>query len=267
MMIIKRPSVLRRFRPRITMALGILCLLLMNPAFVENRRPVYVTTGTAIAIVARSDQIAAAADSKVLLGPDRISSSDCKIKQCEDAFFAIAGHRRAELTDFDAIYIATEACRTTYNIVDRMSKFDTLIEAALSNMLRATWRKDRSYFESSLQDKTVLQVAFFGFERGSPYLIARSYKCRMSSGQIVVSIDRQGCRSQCDMLTVLGESRAIEQYISETPSYKKKSPIELVKEFVELEIADKPDVVGPPIDALQISKTGAVWKQRKPDCQ
>jgi len=69
------------------------------------------------------------------------------------------------------------------------------------------------------------------------------------------------------MLTILGESRAIEQYVSQTPSYKKRTPIELVKEFVELEIIDKPGVVGPPIDALQVTKTGAVWNQRKQDCQ
>ena len=249
------------------MALGILYLLLMNPAFVENERPRYVTTGTAIAIVARSDQIAVAADSKVLLGHDQFSFTDCKIQRCEDDFFAIAGHRRVDLTDFDAIYIATEACKTAYNLADRMSKFETLIEAALSNMLRASRRKDPSYFESSLQDKTVLQAAFFGFERGSPYLYVRSFKCRLSSGQVVVEVERQGCQSQCDMLTILGESRAIEQYVSQTPSYKKKPPIELVKEFVELEIADKPGVVGPPIDVLQISKTGVVWKQRKQDCQ
>jgi hypothetical protein len=266
-MIINGPSLLRRLRPRIIMALGILCLLLVNPAFVKNKRPGYVTTGTAIAIVARSDQIAAAADSKILLGPDRISSWDCKIKQCENAFFAIAGHRRVGLTDFDAIYIATEACRTTNNIADRMSKFETLVEAALSNMLRASQQRDRVYFEISLRDKTVLQAAFFGFERGSPYLNMRSYKCRVSSDQVVVEVERQGCQSQCDMLTILGESRAIEQYVSQTPSYKKKPPIELVKKFVELEIADKPDVVGPPIDVLQITKTGAVWKQRKQDCQ
>ena len=249
------------------MALGILCLLLMNPTFVENERHGYVTTGTAIAIVAKSDQIAVAADSKVLLGPDRISSSDCKIKQCAGAFFAIAGHRRVELTDFDAIYIAREACRTTYNIADRMSKFETLIEAALSNMLRASRQSDRIYFEISLLDKTVLQAAFIGYERGSPYLNLRSYKCRMSSGQVVVEVERQGCQSKCDMLTILGESRAIEQYVSQTPSYKKRTPIELVKEFVELEIADKPGVVGPPIDVLQITKNGAIWNQRKQDCQ
>jgi hypothetical protein len=259
----------RRVRRTSAMALGILCLLLMNPAFVENERPKYVTTGTAIAIVAKSDQIAVAADSKVLLGPDLVSSSDCKIKQCDDAFFAIAGHRRVrvEETYFDAIYIATEACRTTNNIADRMSKFETLVEAALSNMLRASQQRDRIYFEISLRDKTVLQAAFFGFERGSPYLNVRSYKCRMSSGQVVVEVERQGCQSQCDMLTILGESRAIEQYVSQTPSYKKRKPIELVKQFVELEIADKPGVVGPPIDVLQISKTGAVWNQRKQDCQ
>src|SRR5262245_29280981 len=98
------------------MALGILCLLLMNPASVENKRPWHMPTGTAIAIVAKSDQIAVAADSKVLFGPDRVSFSDCKIKKCVDAFFAIAGHRRVELTDFDAIYIAADACRTTNNI-------------------------------------------------------------------------------------------------------------------------------------------------------
>jgi hypothetical protein len=48
---------------------------------------------------------------------------------------------------------------------------------------------------------------------------------------------------------------------------KKKRPIELVEEFVELEIADEPDIVGPPIDALEILKTGAVWKRRKQECQ
>jgi hypothetical protein len=69
------------------------------------------------------------------------------------------------------------------------------------------------------------------------------------------------------MLTILGKSRAIERYVSQTPSYKKKPPTELVEEFVELEIADEPDIVGPPIDVLQISKTGAVWKERKPDCR
>jgi hypothetical protein len=72
---------------------------------------------------------------------------------------------------------------------------------------------------------------------------------------------------ECDMLTILGESHAIEQYVSQTPSYKKRKPVELVEEFVELEIADKPGVVGPPIDVLQITKTGVVWNQRKQDCQ
>jgi hypothetical protein len=148
-----------------------------------------------------------------------------------------------------------------------MNKFEILVEAALSNMLRASRREDPSYFESSLQDKIVLQAAFFGYERGSPYLNVRSYKCRMSSGRVVVEVERQGRQSQCDMLTILGESRAIDQYVSQTPSYKKRQPIELVKKFVELEIADKPGVVGPPIDVLQITKTGVVWKQRKEGCQ
>jgi hypothetical protein len=256
----------RLFRPQFITALGILGLLLTNTTFVENEQSGFVTTGTSIAIIAKENQIAAAADSKILLGRDRFSSTDCKIKQFEDIFFAIAGHRREVLSNFDAIYIAMEACKTTSNIADRMSKFELLIKPALFNMLWVNQRKDPSYFESNLLDKTILQAAFFGFERGAPYLFTRSYKCKLASGRIVIDVESQGCLSQCDMLAVLGKSRAIEQYIIRTPAYKKKPSVELAQELVELEIADEPNIVGPPIDILQISKTGPVWKQRKPDC-
>lgn len=69
------------------------------------------------------------------------------------------------------------------------------------------------------------------------------------------------------MLMILGKKRAIEQYLNQTSSDQKRRPTELVRELVELEIADEPEIVGPPIDLLQISKTGAIWNQRKPDCQ
>jgi len=115
----------------------------------ENELPRFITTGTSIAIIAKADQIAAAADSKIILGRNRLLSSDCKIKQSGDAFFTIAGHRREELSSFDAIFIAKEVFRTSYTAADRV---------------------------------------------------------------------------------------------------------------------DEPGIVGPPIDLLQITKTGAVWKQRKPEC-
>lgn len=258
---------MRQFRPQVTITLAIFCLLLTNRALIEDDGSGFVTTGTAIVIIAKGDQIVAAADSKVLLGHDRIASSDCKIKQVEDAFFAIAGHRRVELTDFDAIHIAMEACRTTHNITDRMSKFEMLMKPALFNMLWYSQRKTPYYFETALRDKTILQAAFFGFERGSPYLFVRSFKCNTSTGRISIEVDRQACLSQCDILTILGKSRAAEEYLARTPASKKKPSIELSKELVELEIADEPEIVGPPIDVLQISKTGAIWKQRKAECQ
>jgi hypothetical protein len=128
--------------------------------------------------------------------------------------------------------------------------------------------KDRSYFESALRNKTILQAAFFGFERGSPYLYVRSYRCQTrSSGEIMIEVERQECVARCDMLAILGKSRAVEKYISQTADYQKRPPIELARKFVELEIADEPEIVGPPIDILQITKTGAIWKQRKPECQ
>jgi hypothetical protein len=256
----------RILRLPITTSLGLLVLLLTSAISIENESPRFITTGTAIAIIAKADQIAAAADSKIILGRNRLSSSDCKIKQFDDHFFAIAGHRREELSNFDAIYIATEVSRLTDNAAERVSKFETLINGPLFNMLRITRLKDPSYFESNLHNKTILQAAFFGFERGSPYLYVRSYRCKTSSGRIMIDVERQECVAQCDLLAILGKSRAVEKYVSQTADYKKRPPTELVRKFVELEIADEPDIVGPPIDILQITKTGAVWKQRKPDC-
>jgi hypothetical protein len=255
-------------RSPIITTLSLLFLLLTSTIPIENEPLGFVTTGTAIAIIAKADQIAAAADSKIILGRNRLLSSDCKIKQFDDHFFAIAGHRREVLSNFDAIHIATEVCRMTDNAAERVSKFEILINGPLFNMLRITQLKDRSYFESNLHNKTILQAAFFGFERGSPYLHVRSYMCKTrSSGQIMIEVERQECVARCDMLTILGKSRAVEKYISQTADYKKRPPIELARKFVELEIADEPEIVGPPIDILQITRTGAVWKQRKPECQ
>jgi hypothetical protein len=254
--------------PQLKTSLRVLVLLLASTIPVENDLPGFVTTGTAIAIIAKADQIAAAADSKVILGRNRLLSSDCKIKQFEDHFFAIAGHRREALSNFDAIYIATEVCRMTDNAAERVNKFELLINGPLFNMLRITQLKDPSYFESTMHNKTILQAAFFGFERGSPYLYVRSYRCKTrSSREIVIEVERQGCVAQCDLLAILGKSGAVKQYINHTANYKKRPPIELARKFVELEIADEPDIVGPPIDILQITKIGAVWKQRKPECQ
>jgi hypothetical protein len=254
-------------RPQIITILCILVLLLTSTIPVENEIPEFVTTGTAIAIIAKADQIAAAADSKIILGRNRLSSSDCKIKQFDDHFFAIAGHRREELSSFDAIHIAMEVCRMADNAADRVNKFEILINGPLFNMLRITQLKAPSYFESNLQNKTILQAAFFGFERDSPYLYVRSYKCKTTpSGQIAIAVERQECVAQCDLLALLGKSGAVEKYINQTADYKKRPPIELVRKFVELEIADEPEIVGPPIDILQIRKTGSVWRDKKPEC-
>jgi hypothetical protein len=258
----------RTFRPQIIITLSVLVLLLTSVTPVENEIPGFVTTGTAIAIIAKADQIAAASDSKIILGRNRLLSSDCKIKQFDDHFFAIAGHRREELSNFDAIHITTEVFRMTDNAAERVNKFEILINGPLFNMLRTTRLRDPRYFEDNLRNKTVLQAAFFGFERGSPYLFVRSYRCKTtSSGQIAIDVERQGCVARCDLLALLGKSSAVEKYINQTAGYKKRRPIELVRKFVELEIADEPDIVGPPIDILQITKTGAVWKEGKPECQ
>jgi hypothetical protein len=258
----------RARQPQIITILCFLVLVLTGTISVENESPGFVTTGTAIAIIAKADQIAAAADSKIILGRNRLLSSDCKIKQFDDHFFAIAGHRREELSNFDAVHIATEVCRMTDNAAERVGKFEILIEGPLFNMLRITQLKAPSYFESNLHNKTIMQAAFFGFERGLPYLYVRSYMCKTrSSGQIMIDVERRECVAQCDLLAILGKSGAIEKYINQTTGYKKRPPIELARKFVELEIADEPEIVGPPIDILQITKTGAVWQQRKPECQ
>jgi hypothetical protein len=244
-----------------------LCFLVDLPSPIEDDLTGFVTTGTAIAIIAKGNQIAAAADSKILLGRGLMESSDCKIKEYGDSFFAIAGHRREELSDFDAIYIATEACRGTRTIGERIEKFETLIKPALHNMLWVSQRKAPSYFENSLKNKTILQVAFFGFENGSPYLYVRSYKDQTSSAGIALEIERRECQPRCDMLTILGKKRAAEKHLAQKPESRKKNPIELVKELVELEIAAEPEIVGPPIDLLKISKDGAVWIQKKMYCE
>jgi hypothetical protein len=259
---------MRFFKTLISTSIGVFVLIFASVEPVMNDHSNFVTTGTAIAIIARDNQIAVAADSKIKVGRNLDSSSDCKIKQSENAFFAIAGHRRAEHSEFDAFRVVREVFRMSNEARERTGKFEMLCQAALYNMVWTTYRKDRHYFDTYLRNKTILQVAFFGFQSGSPYLYVRHFKATESpSGRIAVEIKRQECTARCDMLVLLGKSSAVGQYITQTPNSLKEKPINLVRKFVELEIIAEPDIVGPPIDILLITKGGAEWKQRKMECQ
>jgi hypothetical protein len=64
----------------------------------------------------------------------------------------------------------------------------------------------------------------------------------------------------------LGQNEAIKRFEKTNPNLLKDGPVKAVRTLISIEIADKPNDVGPPIDVLHITKRGAEWIQKKPEC-
>jgi len=195
-----------------------------------------------------------------------VPASECKIRQVGDVFFAIGGHIREELTGFDAVKIATEALRNSGNAAAKVKAFEQNILLPLTELVRMVKSTNPAYFDKSLRDKPVLQVAFFGNEQQSLYLYVRSYKATVyNSVDVIVELENNTDCTDC--VRALGENDAIEDFINKNPKYRPASSVELVRKLVQVEIEQRPEYVGPPIDIVRLDTNGANWVDVKPECK
>jgi hypothetical protein len=255
----------------LTSIASIIFLSLIEAA-AQNYHQLAFTSGTTIVIYKAPNEIVVGADSLMVRRSDTgyTPLSECKIMQVGDAFFVIGGHIREELTGFDAVKITTEAVRNSGKPIDKVRAFEQNILTPLTELLRTVRSKDPPYFEKLLQDKIpVLAVAFFGIEQQSLYLYVRSYKATVyNSTDVKVEFNiNTDCLTGCYRMFALGVNDAIEDFMNKNPKYSPASSVERVRNLIQLEIEQRPEYVGPPIDIVRVDRNGANWVQVKPECK
>ena len=125
-------------------------------------------------------------------------------------------------------------------------------------MLKWAKREEPAYYQKHIDNKVLLQFAFFGFENGTPFLHVRSYKAvSRKSGDVQLGVEHSSdCLGKCSLMALLGEADAIDAFINTNPHYYTWRPNDIVLKFIEIEIQDKPSKVGPPVDIVHIDGTG-----------
>jgi hypothetical protein len=233
--------------------------------------PPRLDTGTAIVIFASPQEVVAAADS--MLGSHGFNEgsvvfTECKIRRVGDVFFALAGTVRERPAPYDAAILAEKGLRLTGgNLFDKVTEFERTAMAELPDVVRRARDFAPEFYERRLKNRVILQAAFFGVHEGATFLYVRDFESEVSgNGRIVVKSSGGSCTGDCDMLAILGDGTASKKYLAATPP-KAASAVDLVQKLIALEMENRSNETGPPVDIVRIdAKGGAIWIQKKPGC-
>jgi hypothetical protein len=130
--------------------------------------------------------------------------------------------------------------------------------------MAALQTEDPSKFREVLNGDA-LTVAFLGFENRQPTLIVLAFLVKLSADN-TVQMEAQRWTFHNDYFLILGESDAAYALEESEPKFWSKGLVASATRLVQAEIAAKPDMVGPPIDILVITRNKLNWIKRKPEC-
>lgn len=225
---------------------------------------------TSVVALWTPDEIVVGADSKTITrrgaGP-----ASCKIAQLDDSFFfAAAGLNTDPQSGFELARFVRKAFQQSGTVREKVDDFESLVDRPLTAALVRLKKEEPAFYEHYLENKgQVLQVVFFGLEDGSPELFLRTFEVELISGNVTVVMERNECTaSTCPDATafLLGYSGAAAGFAADHPGFWKKGLAPAVEQLVDLEVAEVPQFVGPPVDVLRVNRGGAAWVKRKAQC-
>jgi hypothetical protein len=225
---------------------------------------------TTLAVVRTPDQVIIAADSlMVWYGGDLRPQLTCKLDTHDDVIFAMAGLVSSPENDFSVQAFVNMALGTPGTLEDRAQVLERLIQGRLLGTLtRIRHELPRLFFEQ-LESGFVLNVTLAAVRNQVAHLEMRDFYAETGpDGVLTLRVARVSCPRDCTQPTEVfgvGETAAMMRHLGTLPQLPTALP-ELAEQLVRIEIADRPALVGPPVDMLRTSGAGVEWLQRKPSC-
>jgi len=228
---------------------------------------------TTIIIVRNAMQIVLAADSKRHDPRDPSKALEvCKIIRTRSFVFAATGLVEEGATGLNVQSLALTVSQTSGKLVEKVRDFEERLTDALLKSFKHIQQNDPNVFNRLPQDFWSVNAIFVGIENVRPVLFERSFKVVWSAEQdIKIDIWRRDCPYgiNCDRkegFSAYGQTDAIRSFLANNPKFWKVGFVRGARKLVELEIADKPNEVGLPIDIIRVDKMGINWIERKPQC-
>jgi hypothetical protein len=256
------PCASNRLKAHIARALTnwlLVTFLLCNPA-----------PATSIKILRGYTEIVIGADSKANIGSGSFFA--CKIVQAGSVFIVASGIAENRVIGFNALAIAQQACGTDGTIsqkADRVQK--ALLDPFIKVLDRARQLFQQDYERKREEGANRLSVTLCTIENNIPTLVVIDFEVDTPANERpVVRPTRKVCPGECppiETLVDIGSQQASKAFLAQNPAFwDTYDSVTGIRKLIEVEIEANPAEVGSPIDILRITKDGAYWVQKKPQC-
>ena len=143
--------------------------------------------------------------------------------------------------------------------MDKVVAFHDRINAAVAAVVDDTRRNDPVTYDGMSKSGVIFEATFVQMVRGIGEAITKGYYIR--DGLIVDDTNAMAPGEAAGLSS--GKQGAIQRFIKENPNwYAELGAIGAVIRFIDLEIIEEPDRVGPPITILKITTNGSEWIQK-----
>jgi hypothetical protein len=217
--------------------------------------------GTAGVAIFTPDRAVLAVDSRVTLTDGRASrrgADECKIQSAGRFQLALAGLYDHAETKFDAWRLAEQAAAGAPSVAEAAARVERGLQPALESAIGNMRAADPTAF-SRQYARAHLAFVIAGLDQGLPAMAARAFvPDREGNLRIVRWNPPPGTTS----LFAFGEHAAIDAYGPKEALLRlvtDAGPAEAAQRLVQLEIAASPEIVGPPVAVLELSKIGPRW--------
>ena len=206
------------------------------------------------------------------------NSSYCKIRKTGTVYVSLSGLVSASSNGFDAYGMASSAIAHSSGVAESAKEFVRLSIASLQEAVshERQYHPDLYEKETKRGGPVALQAFFMGYEKSVPsfamviFTIAELSPEKLSINAQLDFCPGRACPpadpgSEKLVFFAMGTHEAIDKVVAERPAFAtdlQKNPVSTIRGLIEIETREVPDLVGPPIDILTISKDGAVWNQR-----
>ncbi len=233
---------------------------------------------TTIVILRNSDVIVIAADSRVSNGNLRaVPGTVCKISRAGGLVWVSAYFHSDPRSGINVDDLVREALATGGTGSPRAAALafeDRACKPLAEEMARLRFAHS-PFFRAIWSGRgPFLELAFVGIQRGLPYSLRDFWvtglragtPCRSDSRTYIQRVDCPG--SGCGMpgrtaVMVLGNHGAIQAFLPTHPQVWREPLPAVARGLVQLEIASRPGLVGPPIDVAQVDASGFHWIARQ----
>jgi hypothetical protein len=231
-----------------TIAITALCAIFILLCAV----PVLATT--VVALIDRHHHRAViAADSLLVYKVAGTSTQTCKIIAKPGCTFGMAGLFYKEYPVFHLQELAEEACGLPGDLRHRADGFLDIAKDPLLTVNRYLQQREPQFYRELINSNggELVIVVFAGTEAGNPSIFARGYKLNSNGGIDPVSLDVTEGNNGAGFFG--GATGEIAAYIKKHPNWSHGNIVKDARKFVQMEIAARPQWVGPPVSVLTIN--------------